>query len=391
MDPGQEFRLLCSCAAVDLSSERATRIAADVGAGIDWSRFLHSAEHHGLLPLVARNLGDVAAVPPEIAHRLRAAFETNVRRNLWFASELSRIAALFEAKGLCVVSYKGPLLAEGAYGDVALRTFGDLDFLVSPGNLAAAKSALAHLGYRPSEELSPAVERLWQRFGYELPFDGAAGRYLVELQWGLTPYFYAVNLRADELLHRSCAATISNHPVRTLSPEDTLLVLCLHAAKHLWMRLIWVCDIAQTIRTQTIDYTSLLSRARSLGIMRITLLSFWLAQRLLDAPIPSLAAEGVSRDTAIAALGEELAARIARGATYDFESPAYFRWIPRLREHRSDRWRYFWRLFWTPGVGDLAAVRLPEVLFPLYRLVRVARLARRFLWPGLRSVSVKAS
>jgi hypothetical protein len=33
-----------------------------------------------------------------------------------------------------------------------------------------------------------------------------------------------------------------------------------------------------------------------------------------------------------------------------------------------------WRLVWTPGVGDVAAVRLPEALFPLYRIIRIGRL-----------------
>jgi hypothetical protein len=76
-------------------------------------------------------------------------------------------------------------------------------------------------------------------------------------------------------------------------------------------------------------------------------------------------------------LGEEFAGRIQRNATYDFESSEYFSLIARLRENRPDRWRYIWRLLWTPGEGEIAAVRLPEPLFPLYRLVRLGRLLRK--------------
>jgi hypothetical protein len=46
------------------------------------------------------------------------------------------------------------------------------------------------------------------------------------------------------------------------------------------------------------------------------------------------------------------------------ESTEYFRLILKLRERRGDRLRYLWRLVWTLGVGDVAAVRLPEALFP---------------------------
>ena len=65
------------------------------------------------------------------------------------------------------------------------------------------------------------------------------------------------------------------------------------------------------------------------------------------------------------ALGTEFAERLARGAAYDFESTEYFRLILKLRERRGDRWRYLWRLVWTPGAGEIAAVRLPEALSSL--------------------------
>jgi hypothetical protein len=81
----------------------------------------------------------------------------------------------------------------------------------------------------------------------------------------------------------------------------------------------------------------------------------------------------------VAALGREFAGRLARGATYDFESTEYFLLILKVRERRGDRLRYLWRLVWTPTVGDVAAVRLPEALFPLHRIVRICRLTRKLI------------
>jgi hypothetical protein len=78
-------------------------------------------------------------------------------------------------------------------------------------------------------------------------------------------------------------------------------------------------------------------------------------------------------------LGAEFADRLARGSGYDFESTEYFRLILKLRERRGDRLRYLWRLAWMPSAGDVAAVRLPEALFPLYRIVRIGRLLRKFV------------
>ena len=374
-----EFDLLCACACVEPGPDRVARIAGWKEFGVDWNELLRLAEHHGVLPLIARNLkAHAGGLPSQVEQSLQSAFDGNARRNLWFASELIRITDQFEKKNIRAIPYKGPTLAESAYGDVALRNFGDLDFLISPVEFEPAKHALGELGYQPSSDLSPAVERFWLRNGYERSFDSAAGKYLVELQWGLLPRFFAVDFRIADLLLRSRSASIGGREVLGLSPEDSLLVLCLHAAKHLWMRLIWICDIAETMRTQKLDWLIVEARASQLGILRIVGVSFWMTQRLLDSSLCEPAQRIVSRDSEVTVLGQEFAARAARGATYDFESTKYFRLILKLRERRSDQLRYVWRLMSTPGEGDLATIHLPEALFPLYRGVRAVRLMRKF-------------
>jgi hypothetical protein len=121
------------------------------------------------------------------------------------------------------------------------------------------------------------------------------------------------------------------------------------------------------------------SRAHTLGVVRILGVSFWLVKNVLRSDLPSPAEEMIAADPAVPVLGREFAERLERGAVYDFESTEYFRLILQLRERRGDRWRYLWRLVWTPGEGDIAAVRLPEALFPLYRIVRMGRLMRKLV------------
>ena len=365
---------------MELDPARVTRLADSDLCRIDWNEFLRLADHHGVSSLAAKNLLAYGrGLPEQVIRSLQSAYETNVRRNLWFAGELGRIARHFEGKKLPVLPYKGPVLAESAYGDLALRNFSDLDFLVVPADFEPAKQALAELGYQPAMPLKPESERLWLRFGYERAFDSAAGKFLVELQWNLLPHFYAVNLETEELLERSVAVSVAGQAIRTLSPEDLLLVLSLHAAKHLWTRLIWVADIAETMRTHSIDYELVVSRAQALGIKRALGVSLWLARHVLEAKLSPPAEDITASDSQIQVLGREFAECLQRSATYDFDTSAYFRKIMRLRERRLDRWRYLWRLLWTPSEGDLAAVHFSEALFPLYRLVRLWRLARKIL------------
>jgi Uncharacterised nucleotidyltransferase len=371
---------VCALAGTKLTAEGIARIANWDISSLDWQELLRRAEHHGVLPLAARNLMERRKrLPAEVERALRAAYEDNLRRSLWFAAEMARIMRHFETERLPAIPYKGVVLAQTVYQDVGLRSFSDLDFLISPGDFERAKRVLAEIGYQPSAIFAPAVDRFWLRNGNERAFEGVAGRNLVEVQWALLPRFFAVDLRAEDLWARARREVVGGCEVRCFSPEDCVLVLCLHAAKHLWSRLIWLVDIAETLRTQTIDYAVVLSRARALGVARILGVSFWLVKNVLGVEIPQLAEEMIAADSRVAALGREFFDRLARGATYDFESTEYFRLFLKLRERREDRWRYLWRLTWTPGVGDIAAVQLPEALFAFYRIVRIGRLARKML------------
>jgi len=62
---------------------------------------------------------------------------------------------------------------------------------------------------------------------------------------------------------------------------------------------------------------------------------------------------------------------------YNTESLPYFQLMLQLRERWMDRARFIWRLAVTPGINEWSAVALPDILFPLYRVVRMTRLVKR--------------
>jgi hypothetical protein len=167
--------------------------------------------------------------------------------------------------------------------------------------------------------------------------------------------------------------------MKTPSSEDLLLVLSAHAAKHVWGRLVWLCDIARIMGLPTLDWTWIASQAKSLGIVRILRVTMFLANRLLSATIPPATQASLPEDPGAAALVDEIQTHIASEAVFNVESPAYFRLMMRLRERPLDRLRFLRRLALTPGPSEWQAVRLPAPLFPLYRLVRLSRLAARLV------------
>jgi hypothetical protein len=179
------------------------------------------------------------------------------------------------------------------------------------------------------------------------------------------------------LMERGDEIITGGSPVRTLCAEDLLLVLCVHAAKHVWIQLSWMSDIAKLVDSLQLDWSAVQNEARRLGIERIVNVNLLLAHKLLGTAIAVAIAEGLVEDPSVTILADEILPIIKRSAHHQTESAAYFRLMLRLRERWQDRARFLWRLTFTPSVSEWNAVRLPKPLQPLYRLVRLARLAKR--------------
>ena len=104
-----------------------------------------------------------------------------------------------------------------------------------------------------------------------------------------------------------------------------------------------------------------------------------LANRLLGAAIPAAAQAALPDDSAALELVEEIESHIVSESSDNVESVSYFRLMMRLRERPADRRRFLQRLVFTAEPGEWQAVHLPAPLFPLYRLVRLSRLAARLV------------
>jgi hypothetical protein len=378
LDP--EWSLLVTACSVVPRPEKLTRIRSLLQQPVRWARLFDLADRHGIQPLVYRSLIELEdAVPAAEMQTLKQSYQTNLHKALLLSRELIRIHEHLSVPGIEVMPYKGLALAETLYGDIALRQSGDIDLLIHPLDLARIRDAVRDLGYTPHVCFSEAEEREYLRSGYECVFDGAAGPNLLELQWAIQPRFYSIDFDMSGLFARAVTVSVAGHPIKSPSPSDLLLILSVHAAKHVWGRLVWLCDIAHLTRRPDLDWDWIASQARELGVLRILQVTILAANRLLGAAVPDVAQNVLPNDPAVPALADEIQTHITSQTAYDVESSSYFHLMLRLRERLADRRRFLVRLALTPGPGEWNAVRLPPPMFPLYRLIRLARLAARFV------------
>src|SRR5438270_2772207 len=245
---GTEWSLLrLSCAQTD-SDEKTEAIRCLLQQPIQWDMLLPLAEQHGVQCLLHETLSRVSADVPESAMRsLQQIYQVNLHKSLFLARELIRIVDHLRSAGVEVLPYKGPALAETYYGDIALRPAGDIDLLIQEADVSRIREAVKQLGYIPHWSYSPSQERAFVKSGYECAFDGPAGANLLEVQWDLQPKFYAVDFDMKGLFGRAVTTSVAGYSIKTPSPEDQLVILALHASKHVWSRLIWLCDLSRVM------------------------------------------------------------------------------------------------------------------------------------------------
>ncbi len=368
-----EFDFLLACCANGSPSGRSERIRRN--RPLNWMRVIELAEHHGVIPQIYRSLSDLGDVA--CSDSLWQSHETNARKALWLTRELLRILGKLNSCGIVALPYKGPVLAQLLYGNVTLRQFSDLDLLIQSSDLPRIKSALAELGFEPGVQLTPREEREYVESGYEYAFDCAHGRNLLEVQWRILPRFYCVDFDVDGFFERAITFSLGGTTLRTLCTEDLLIVLCVHAAKHAWQQLSWLCDIGELAKSREIDWDVIRDHAKRLGVQRIVAISFFLAHKLLEARLPEIVQTQIQKDDSIENLANEILPIVVARSDYDPESIPYFWLMIRVRERWRDRVKFLWRLIFTPSVGEWSAIRLPSRLFSLYRVVRIFRLVSR--------------
>ncbi len=375
-----EWSILLAAASVDPTLQKHERLRILLQQPVRWNLLFALAEQHGVQPLLHHALsGLTKEVPAEQLCFLQQSSQTNLHKAMLLSRELIRIVDHLSSRGIAVMPYKGLALAELVYGDIALRQAGDIDLLIQPDDFRRVCEAVGELGYVPHDCFSQVAERAQLKSGYECAFDGAAGRNLLEVQWAIQPRFYAIDFDMTGLFERATTVAVAGQPMKTPSVEDLFLVLAAHAAKHVWGRLIWLCDLARIMILPNLNWSWIRTQAHLLGIVRIVQVTMLAANRLLGAGTPAAAklnglAEG---DAATMSLVSELQTYMQCETLFNVESPAYFRLMMRLRERPADRRRFLTRLVFTPGPSEWSAVRLPRPLFPLYRLVRLSRLAAR--------------
>ncbi|WP_404785973.1 nucleotidyltransferase family protein [Altericista sp. CCNU0014] len=420
-----EHRLILACARCQPDEALINRVLDDCESALDWASIIQTANWHGVLPLVYRNLSGIVPdrVPKAVLGQLMKRYLTNSIHNQRLTSTLQELVELFRSRSIPIMFFKGPVLAEIAYSSIHLRRFSDIDMLVREGDVPAVRQILIEQGFQTKELILAAMQKedsgsaaqpSWNRSlsppetlanvslakaemrhsGEEM-FIHKQSSVTVDLHWQLMPNYFPVAFDLDRIWLARQPFIVDRTELESFNPQDLLLYLCAHGSKELWRNLIWVCDVAEVVRVYPdLPWLDLWQTAKTLGIERMFLVGLALAHELLDMPLPQPLQDPVLHRAAIQDLLEIFKRRIFTDIDTLIEHQETGFWLfhnplhLKLRDRLRDRMPQYWltlRFIVTPNAEDRQFLNLPKALYLLHYLVRPIRIL--FKWMMLRKQS----
>jgi hypothetical protein len=366
MHPEHELILRCCASSGPFADTRA--LSERIQPGVDWDRFLALANRNGVACVIAARLGaeGVAKPPPHVARALMLGYEINVLRCNHLARCAAEIVDAFASSSVPAIAIKGPTLALAAYGNVAMRVFGDLDFMVRSEDLPHAAAALERLGYS-----SPAYRADVVASGFfpDVSLDFSRQDSVVDLHWRLSANYFPFAPTGEQIWSRTGEIDLLGRHVRILGPADSILFQACHGSKHGWTTLGQICDFARLLDLANgMSWSSLLDDARRTRSLRMLLLGVDLANSLSLCAVPGELLDAASRDSHVPALSR----RVQRGIFDTNRAVALDEWLIALGtiESARERIRYVVQRVGRPKMSDRSLMPLPRALYPLYYVAR---------------------
>ena len=355
---------------------------------LNWDYLFAMAQAHGLLPLLHKHLTSVGGdlVPGHFLSRLKRESVANSQNVLHLIGKQLRVYKLFKENGIPVALFKGPLLAQMAYGEISLRQAGDIDLLISRQNFDQARGLLESLGYEMSPRLTPPQLASHLNNHCEIQFMRDEWFTVVDLHWELAPRSFVFKLETEEVMSRLQSVLLAGTLVETFSDEDLVLFQAMHGAKHLWRRLEWISSLAETVRSSSaIDWDTVVGRASQARATRMLALGLRLVEEFSDAQITSHVLAAIDDDRTMQQMARGIRAQLFTtfGAADSTETNLY---NLRIMDRKRDALLSALRSVFVPTLPDWQSLALPAPLHSLYYAYRPLRLSKIYtatLWRRL--------
>ena len=207
---------------------------------------------------------------------------------------LDEVGTKLKENDIEIVALKNAGITKSIFKNNACSPMGDLDLLVRSNDFRKAHEIiLKELDFTfefRSEFEDEDLEEAFRGGGTEYFKIVEGYKVWLELQWRpiagrwIQPHNEP---NGDKLMDSS--VVVENSDIRILAPEDNLLQVALHTAKHSFVRAPGFrlhSDVDRVVRFQTIDWNKFEKKVCILQFKTAVYFSLYFSKKLLDSPIP---------------------------------------------------------------------------------------------------------
>ena len=371
-----ENQLLISMLNKDLGQQQVSSTQTSI-------RLHRLATLHGIIPQVYKTLQIYGHLLDKTeTSKIQKDQQHFLRMNLVLSAHLRTLTQTLDQHNFSYLSIKGATLAQELYHDISMRQFSDIDLFVNEKDIYALSECIVALGYTPVLPLSLLKRKKFLELDNDFSFRHTKTNALLELHWKLFPKRHKMSLPFSELHSRASKLSFQNRSIDTLSPEDNLLYLSLHGAKHIFERYEWVYDLDQLIRTYPLlDLIEVHERAKEIHVDAPFLLGIFLSHTLFDTPIPK--AFETHRTAHIQTLIDTTLSYYDQGFVFWDESDkkqARFLFLSELFQNKESKMIWLFKSLFKTTPVDVITFNFPNKLAFLYPILRPFRLLYKHLF-----------
>lgn len=210
----------------------------------NWKRLLRLAKWHGVVPLCYRNSQRLIAnlMPTPTQQALRQRYYQVAKKNLGVVTECQRITKICEQHNATITHFKGPSLAIWLYNDPTLRTYSDVDALISQTDQTKIRPTLENLGYQLKHPFTPKQWQHHLRHHKDTPYRNEDKNITLELHWHFAYHKPSLQYLAQHIYKFRQLVNWQGMHFYTLEPHAYTCYLAFHGSLEGWKKTKWLID-----------------------------------------------------------------------------------------------------------------------------------------------------
>jgi hypothetical protein len=266
----------------------------DTLRALDPKEVIAFAERNEIGPIIAKAILDDEKSGDLPGRELwKEIYEVSHRRMSILMGTLDRVADKFAEADIPLVGLKNAGIARGIYPDPAACPMGDLDVLIPRSRFLEAHRLLLEMGFELESRstVEPAeLEAAFESGGTEYRQEIEGETVWFELQWRPVAGRWIREEQepsGDDLLDDAVAIAGSN--VLLLEPTSNLLQVCLHTAKHTYVRapgLRLHTDVDRIVAFTEPNWQEFVAWVKRIEVVTAAYFSLAIAKALLGTEIP---------------------------------------------------------------------------------------------------------